>query len=70
MRRAARKGRLPRYWGFTPTAAKKITAQARTISLETLEQIYFYLRKLDLEIKTGQIQDELALELLVANLVG
>jgi DNA polymerase-3 subunit delta len=56
--------------GIHPYRAKKLTAQARMISLETLEQIYFYLRKLDLEIKTGQIDSELALEVLVANLVG
>jgi DNA polymerase-3 subunit delta len=56
--------------GIHPYRAKKLTAQARLISLETLEQIYFTLRQLDLEIKTGQIDSELALEVLVANLVG
>jgi DNA polymerase-3 subunit delta len=62
-------GAVAEVLGIHPYRAKKITEQAKMISLETLEQIYFYLRKLDLEIKTGQIQSELALEVLVANLV-
>jgi DNA polymerase-3 subunit delta len=55
--------------GIHPYRAKKLTAQARLMSLETLEQIYFTLRRFDLEIKTGQIDSGLALEMLVANLV-
>lgn len=63
-------GAVAQTLGIHPFRAKKLTDQARMLSLETLEQIYFYLRQLDLEIKTGQIDSELALEELVVKLVG
>jgi len=54
--------------GIHPYRAKKLTAQARTLSLETLENIYRRLLDYDLEIKTGQLEAELALETMVAAL--
>lgn len=53
-----------------PFRAKKITAQARTLSLASLEAIYRRLQQLDIEIKTGQILPDLALETLVLELTG
>jgi DNA polymerase-3 subunit delta len=49
-----------------PYRAKKLVAQARTLSLDTLEDIYRRLLDYDLEIKTGQLDAELALETMVA----
>ncbi len=56
--------------GIHPYRAQKITAQARTISLSALESIYLRLQQLDMEIKTGQIVPDLALETLVLELTG
>jgi DNA polymerase-3 subunit delta len=56
--------------GIHPFRAKKITMQARTLSLSALEHIYLRLQQLDLEIKTGRIDGELALESLVLELTG
>lgn len=53
-----------------PFRAKKITMQARSLSLSVIEQMYLRLAQLDLEIKTGQISGELALETLVLELTG
>jgi len=46
--------------------ARKITAQARRFSLSTLESAYRRLLEIDTSIKTGQIDDEVALDSLVA----
>jgi len=54
--------------GIHPYRAKKLVAQARTLSLDTLENIYRRLLAYDLEIKTGQLDAELALETMVAAL--
>jgi DNA polymerase-3 subunit delta len=62
-------GAVAEVLGIHPYRAKKLTGQAKMMSVDTLEQIYFTLRQLDLEIKTGQIDSDLALEMLVANLV-
>jgi DNA polymerase-3 subunit delta len=51
-----------------PFRAKKITVQARTVSLQALENMYLRLQRLDLQIKTGQIDPALALESLVTEL--
>jgi DNA polymerase-3 subunit delta len=56
--------------GIHPYRAKKLVAQARTLSLETLENIYHRLLDYDLEIKTGQLDTELALEMMVAALTS
>ena len=44
--------------------------QAQVFSLEQLELIYHRLVEYDYDIKTGQVGDELALDLLVASLTG
>jgi len=54
--------------GIHPYRAKKLTAQARTLTLETLERIYRRLLQYDMEIKTGQLEAELALETMVVAL--
>ena len=43
---------------------------ARSLSLADLEQMYLRLQQMDLEIKTGKIGGELALESLVLELTG
>ncbi|GAB4440267.1 MAG: DNA polymerase III subunit delta [Anaerolineae bacterium] len=53
-----------------PYAARKLPAQARNFSMETLEAIYRRLLDYDVQIKTGRIKPELALDLLVATLAG
>ena len=50
--------------------ADKLAEQSRSYSLETLERIYRHLLKIDLEIKTGNTQPELALETLITRLAG
>jgi DNA polymerase-3 subunit delta len=54
--------------GIHPFRAKKMTVQARTMPLQSLENMYLHLQRLDLEIKTGQIDPALALESMVAEL--
>ncbi|MDH5508087.1 MAG: DNA polymerase III subunit delta [Anaerolineae bacterium] len=56
--------------GIHPYRAKKLGAQARSMDLPTLEAIYRRLLEYDHQIKTGQIEAELALELLVATLTS
>jgi DNA polymerase-3 subunit delta len=56
--------------GIHPYRAKNLTAQAKTLSLQTLENIYHRLQEYDLEIKTGQLDAELALETMIANLTA
>lgn len=56
--------------GIHPYRAKKMTVQARTMPLQSLENMYLRLQQLDLEIKTGQIDPALALESLVAELTA
>lgn len=53
-----------------PYRAKKLTAHARNLSLPSLENIYQLLFEYDHQIKTGQIQPDLALELFVASLIS
>ena len=50
-------------------AEHNITRQARQFSLPTLEFVYHRLLELDAAMKTGQIEDELALDTLVAELM-
>lgn len=57
--------------GVHPFVAKKIGEQARAFrDMEQLESIYRRLLDIDVEIKTGQTPDVLALDLLVAGLAG
>ena len=54
--------------GIHPYRAKKLTAQAKTLSLNTIEDIYRQLYEYDFKIKTGQLGAELALETMIAAL--
>ena len=51
-----------------PFRARKMVEQARTLPLPALESMYVRLQQLDFEIKTGQVQPQLALETMVAEL--
>jgi DNA polymerase-3 subunit delta len=59
-----------RNMGVHPFVAKKLNSQASYYSAELLEDIYRRLLEVDLEIKTGQTDPELALEMLIALLAG
>ncbi len=63
-------GELPHVLKVPPFVARKINAQSRNFSLEQLEMIYRRLLELDVEIKTGHIDGELALDMLIAGLAG
>ncbi|MCB9456410.1 MAG: DNA polymerase III subunit delta [Anaerolineaceae bacterium] len=54
--------------GMAPFVAKKMTQQSRGFSLGQLDRIYHALFETDLKMKTGQIDPELALDLLIAGL--
>ena len=56
--------------GIHPFRAKKLFAQAKPIPLMTLETIYRKLLDYDLQIKTGKISGDLALETLVVVLTS
>lgn len=56
--------------GMHPYVAGKMAEQARYYSMDALEDIYRRLLDVDLEMKTGQIEPELALERLVSLLAG
>lgn len=56
--------------GLLPFLAEKITAQARRFTLPTLEAIYRRLLEVDEAMKTGQMEGEVALEVLVAGLTA
>jgi DNA polymerase-3 subunit delta len=53
-----------------PYVAQKLAPQTNFYSLDLLERIYHFLLETDLEIKTGQMDPELALEALVTRLAG
>ena len=50
--------------------AKKLTDQARTFTLPALEAIYHHLLDLDRATKTGKLDGELALQMLIIDLAG
>ena len=52
-----------------PFVVKKSFSQARSFSLESLKKIYLKIFKADLDIKTGQAAPELALDMLVAEIL-
>jgi DNA polymerase-3 subunit delta len=56
--------------GQHPFVVDKIGQQARNFSMEVLERIYSHLLDVDVGIKTGEMSDVLALDLLVAELAG
>ncbi len=53
-----------------PYAAKKLPAQARGFSMDELEEIYRRLLDYDVQIKTGRLKPDLALDLLVSALTA
>lgn len=56
--------------GLHPFVIKKALAQARNFSLKQLQTIYGKILETDEAIKTGQLEPELALDILVAELVS
>lgn len=54
--------------GVHPYPIKKLLPQTRFFTLKTLEKIYHQLLEIDEEIKTGQIEPTLALDMLIAEL--
>ena len=56
--------------GQHPFVIEKIGQQARNFSMEQLERIYVHVLDMDVGIKTGEVSDMLALDLLVAELAG
>lgn len=54
--------------GTHPYPIKKIMPQAKLFDLPQLKAIYRQLSEIDQAIKTGQLEDELALDLLIASL--
>ena len=54
--------------GVHPFPIKKITPQAKLFNLPQLKRIFHQLSELDQAIKTGRLDDELALDLLIASL--
>ena len=56
--------------GQHPFVIKKLNEQVRHFSMANLEAIYRRLLEIEVEIKTGQTSDVLALDLLVAGLAG
>jgi DNA polymerase-3 subunit delta len=54
--------------GVHPYPIKKITPQAKYFTLTQLKGIYLHLSELDQAIKTGKLNEELALDLLIASL--
>ncbi len=61
---------IARELGIHPYRAEKLAAQARRFSMNALEAIYQRLVDLDLQIKTGEIEPELAMETFVASLTA
>ncbi len=56
--------------GIHPFVAQKLGHQARAFTMEQLEAIYHRLQEIDLAIKSGQIEEQVALDMLVAQLAG
>ena len=61
---------VARALGVHPFVAEKTTQQAARFSIESLENIYHRLLKIDEGVKTSQLTLELALDMLVAELAG
>lgn len=61
-------GELARVLGASPYVAQNIQKQARNFQMPELSQIYHALHEMDIRIKTGRIQPELALDLFIVNL--
>jgi DNA polymerase-3 subunit delta len=54
----------------SPFALEKLQRQAARIPIADLEQAYALLRDTDIAVKTGRIEPELALDLVIAEIVG
>ncbi|MBN1681777.1 MAG: DNA polymerase III subunit delta [Anaerolineae bacterium] len=54
--------------GVHPFVGEKLSQQARAFTLEQLEAIYHHLLETDLGIKTGKVDDIVALDLLIAGI--
>lgn len=54
--------------GMHPYKAENLSKQSRAFQLPDLEDIYRHLHELDVQMKTGKVSPELALDLLVARL--
>jgi DNA polymerase-3 subunit delta len=54
----------------SPGVARKLREQARHFTAEQLEAVYHQLLKTDISVKTGHIQPDIALDLLVAGVAG
>ena len=63
-------GTVEKSLSLHPFRAQKLYNQARTLSMGNLESIYHRLAQYDVQIKTGQIDADLALETLVAVLTS
>lgn len=61
---------IARDLGIHPYRAEKLAAQARRFTQSALEAIYQRLVELDFQIKTGEIEPDLAMETFVANLTA
>ena len=59
---------IARQFGIHPYRAEKLAAQARRFSLGALESVYRRLLVLDEEIKTGEMEADLAMETFAASL--
>ncbi len=60
--------KIAKKMGVHPYPIKKIIPQAKLFTLPQLKTIFHQLSEIDQAIKTGQLEDELALDLLVASL--
>ncbi len=56
--------------GQHPFVMEKVGRQTRNFAMEELERIYAHLLDIDVGVKTGEVSDVLALDLLVAELAG
>jgi len=61
---------IPKTLGQHPFVMEKIGQQARNFTMDQLVRIYAHLLDIDVAIKTGEVGDVLALDLLVAELAG
>lgn len=59
---------IARVIGAHPFAAEKMSQQSRRFTIAQLEQIYRSLHDYDVKMKTGRIEPEVALDLLIAGL--
>jgi DNA polymerase-3 subunit delta len=56
--------------GLRDFVARKVNEQSRRYRIDQLERIYHHLFEIDLDIKTGRVEPELALDTLVGRLSG